>query len=249
RATGASGHVETVSGACTWPMEQIAEAGGGPLIFQLYFHGDREWAAARLERVQKAGYKAVALTVDSAVYSRRERDIVLRYKPRQARSGPEPRGPDDTYPARLTWDDAAWIQRQLSIPFGLKGVMTAEDAVKSLDMGASFVWISNHGGRQLDDGRATVDALPEIARAVEGRVPIIIDGGFARGSDAIKAIALGATAVAMGRVMFWGLAAAGAAGVQRTFELLDLEMRLNMALIGRTSLAQLSPADVRQVAY
>ncbi|MGH2363783.1 MAG: alpha-hydroxy acid oxidase [Chloroflexota bacterium] len=242
RGATAAAHLHTVSGSCLWPMEDSA-ALGGPLIFQLYFHGDRDWAAARLARVQAAGYRAVALTVDSAVYSRRERDLVNRYRPRARTGGSEPRGPDDTYPARLTWDDAAWVKNMLRVPFGLKGIMTADDALRSLDLGAEFVWISNHGGRQLDDGLATIDLLPAIAAVVGGRVPIIIDGGFRRGSDVVKALALGASAVAMGRTLFYGLAAAGSAGVQRTLDLLDLELRITLALMGRTSLRELSPDD------
>jgi isopentenyl diphosphate isomerase/L-lactate dehydrogenase-like FMN-dependent dehydrogenase len=129
----------------------------------------------------------------------------------------------------------------LSVPFGLKGILTAEDARLAVEAGVQFVWVSNHGGRQLDHTQATIDALPEIVDAVAGRAEIVIDGGFTRGTDVIKALALGAKVVAIGRTALWGLAVEGAAGVNRTFQLLREEMTTALALCGRTSIRGLKP--------
>ena len=180
-------------------MDKIALAASGPLIFQLYWLGDRDWVSGKLQTVYAAGYKAFCLTVDTAAYSRRERDIVLNMPVRRA-AGALP----DTQSA-LTWDDVDWVREQIPLPFGVKGIMTAQDASTALEHGVDFIWVSNHGGRQIDDGRATIDALTEVVDVVNGRVPLIIDGGFRRGTDALKALASGATLVSFGRTALWGL--------------------------------------------
>jgi isopentenyl diphosphate isomerase/L-lactate dehydrogenase-like FMN-dependent dehydrogenase len=175
----------------------------------------------------------------SAAYSRRERDIVLNVPVRRLAL-------TDTQSA-LTWDDVDWVRQQVPLPFGLKGLMTAADARLALEHGVDFIWVSNHGGRQLDDGRATIDALTEIAEVVEGRVPIIIDSGFRRATDAMKARALGATLVAFGRTALWGLAVAGADGVQHVLQLLNEELVINMKLAGETVTSQLRPSLIRRI--
>jgi isopentenyl diphosphate isomerase/L-lactate dehydrogenase-like FMN-dependent dehydrogenase len=239
-----------LSGATGWPVEDVAKAGPGPKLFQLYHHGDRAWAADLLARVEAAGYLSVCLTVDVQLYSRRERDIVNRYSPRQAMSiAPNPRGPDPNYPARLTWDDVAWLQKTTRLPLGLKGIMTARDAKRAVEMGVQVIWVSNHGGRQLDHTQATIDALPAIVDAVAGRAAIVIDGGFRRGTDVIKAVALGATVVAMGRAILWGLAADGADGVASALDILRQELRISMGLSGQTSVRHLRPDSVLKVDY
>ena len=204
-----------------------------------------------LERIEACGgYHAVCLTVDVQLYSRRERDMESRFDPRAARQGaPNPPPPDTTYPARLTWDDVAWLQENLSLPLGLKGILTAEDARLAVDAGVNIIWVSNHGGRQLDHTQATIDALPEIVEAVDGRAQIVIDGGFSRGTDVIKAIALGANVVAMGRTMLWGLAVDGAAGVDRTLQILRDEISTSLGLCGQTSIRGLTPELIRRVDY
>jgi glycolate oxidase len=239
-----------LSGATGWPVEDVAKAGPGPKLFQLYHHGDRAWVADLLARVEASGYISVCLTVDTQLYSRRERDIVNRYSPRQAMSiAPNPRGPDANYPARLTWDDVAWLQKTTRLPVGLKGVMTARDAKRAVEMGVQVIWVSNHGGRQLDHTQATVDALPAIVDAVAGRAAIVIDGGFRRGTDVIKATALGATVVAMGRAILWGLAADGADGVAAALDILRQELRISMGLCGQTSIRGLRPDSIIKVDY
>jgi len=221
-------------------LEDIVAAATGPLIFQLYWLGDRDWVTEKLSHITGGGYKAFCLTVDAAAYSRRERDIVLNLPVRRRMALP------DTQSA-LTWDDVDWVRRQVPLPFGLKGLMTAADAQLALEHGVDFIWVSNHGGRQLDDGRASIDALVEIAQVVQGRVPIIIDSGFRRATDAMKALALGATLVAFGRTALWGLAVGGADGVQHVLQLLNEELVINMKLAGQTVTSRLRPSLIRRI--
>jgi isopentenyl diphosphate isomerase/L-lactate dehydrogenase-like FMN-dependent dehydrogenase len=251
RGAGRSGTLAVVSGVTGWPVEDVAKAASGPLLFQLYHFGPREWVKDLLARVEASGaYHAVCLTVDVQVYSRRERDMELRFDPRSARDDlPNPSPPDSTYPARLTWDDVAWLQEQLSLPLGLKGILTAEDARLAVEAGVKIIWVSNHGGRQLDHTEATIDVLPEIVEAVDGRAEIVIDGGFMRGTDVMKAVALGANIVAMGRTMLWGLAADGADGVDLTIQILRHELSTSLALCGQTSVRGLTPDLIRRVDY
>jgi len=243
RGAAPSKTLAVVSGVTGWPVEEIARATTGPLLFQLYFAGPRSWAQDLLGRVETAGYRAVCLTVDLQVYGRRERDLLLRFDPRAARAlAPNPSPPDMNYQARLTWDDVAWLRSVLKVPLGLKGILTGEDARRAVEAGVQIVWISNHGGRQLDHTQATINVLPEIVEAVDGRAEIIIDGGFSRGTDIIKALALGANIVALGRTMLWGLAVGGAAGVDRTIQILRDELATGLALCGQTSVRGLTPS-------
>jgi isopentenyl diphosphate isomerase/L-lactate dehydrogenase-like FMN-dependent dehydrogenase len=247
RGAGPSGTLAVVSGVTGWPVEEVAQAASGPLLFQLYFSGPRSWAQELLGRVEASGYRAVCLTVDVQVYGRRERDLRQRFDPRAARaSAPNPPPPDPDYQARLTWDDVAWLRSILSVPLGIKGILTAEDARLAVQAGVQIVWVSNHGGRQLDHTQATIEVLPEIVEAVAGRAEIMIDGGFARGTDIIKAVALGAKVVAIGRTALWGLAVDGAVGVNRTLQLLREELATSLALCGQTSVRELTPALVRR---
>jgi len=240
--------LQFLSGASGWPVEDVAEAGPGPKMFQLYHHGDRAWVADLLQRVEASGYHAVVLTVDVQVYGRRERDIVHRYSPRQAMShAPNPRGPDQSYPERLTWDDVAWLKKTTRLPVGLKGIMTALDARRAVEAGVELVWVSNHGGRQLDHTQASLDAVPAVADAVAGAAAVVVDGGFTRGTAVLKGLALGADVVAVGRTALWGLAADGAAGVACALGILRRELRTTMALCGQTSVKSLSPDLILRV--
>jgi 4-hydroxymandelate oxidase len=225
-----------LSGATGWRVEDVAAASAATRMFQFYHMGDRAWAADLLARVEASGYRSVCLTVDVPVYGRRERDIAARWDPRQAMSSaPNPRPPDPTYPARLTWDDVDWLKKTTRLPLGLKGIMTARDAVRAVESGVGLVWVSNHGGRQLDSTQASIDALPAIADAVAGRADIAVDGGFTRGTEVLKGLALGATVVAVGRTALWGLAAAGAEGVSNALGILREELSTALALCGQTS--------------
>src|SRR5213080_432678 len=230
------------------PEGDVEMARGAPQVFQLYHHGDRGWVRELLARVEASGYQAVALTVDVQLYGRRERDVLARFSPRKAMEiAPNPRGPNPEYQARLTWADVEWLMNTTKLPVGLKGIMTVRDARRAVDMGVRLIWVSNHGGRQLDHTQSTIEALPPIVDVVAGRAEIVVDGGFSRGTDVVKALARGAKMVAIGRTVLWGLAADGAAGVARAFEILREEVRTTMGLCGRTRIADLTPDLVFRV--
>jgi isopentenyl diphosphate isomerase/L-lactate dehydrogenase-like FMN-dependent dehydrogenase len=242
RGAGRGDTLQWLSGASGWPVEEVAKAGSAPQMFQLYAHGDHGWMGELLARVESSGYKAVALTVDVQKYSRRERDVLNRFSPRKAMEvAPNPRGPLPDFQSGLTWKDVEWLIKTTRLPVGLKGIMTVADARRAVDMGVRLIWVSNHGGRQLDHTQSTIEALPPIADAVAGRAEIVVDGGFNRGTDVIKALARGARVVACGRTMLWGLAADGADGVARVCEIMRDELQINMGLCGRTKLAELTP--------
>jgi isopentenyl diphosphate isomerase/L-lactate dehydrogenase-like FMN-dependent dehydrogenase len=248
RGAGAGDTLQWLSGATGWPVEDVAKAANGPKMFQLYAHGDRGWMSELLARVETSGYHAVALTVDVQHYSRRERDILARWSPRDAMAvAPNPRGPDPDFQQRLTWNDVEWLMKTTKLPVGLKGIMTARDAKRAAEMGVRLVWVSNHGGRQLDHTQSTIDALPPIADAVGGLAEIVVDGGFNRGTDVVKGLARGARVVACGRTSLWGLGADGAAGVARALEILRHEVKTAMGLCGRTKIAELTPDLVFRV--
>ena len=216
------GTINFVSSVTQPGLEEIAAAGRNPKIFQLYVQGDLKWIEILLGRVKKAGYAALCLTVDTAHYGHRERQMMDRWLP------PSRRGSGYEYRAALTWETLDAIKEIAGLPFILKGVATAEDAAIAIEHGVNTIYVSNHGGRQLDHGRATIDILPEIVQAVGGRAQIIMDGGIVRGTDVLKAIALGATAVAIGKLQGWGLAAAGQQGLVRVLELLESEIITSM---------------------
>jgi isopentenyl diphosphate isomerase/L-lactate dehydrogenase-like FMN-dependent dehydrogenase len=248
RGAGQADTLQWLSGASGWPVEDVAKAGAGPQMFQLYHHGDRGWVSELLGRVEASGYGAVALTVDVQLYGRRERDIAARWNPRKAMEiAPNPRGPNPEYQARLTWADVEWLMKATRLPVGIKGIMTVGDARRAVEMGVRFIWVSNHGGRQLDQTQATIDALPPVADAVAGAAEIVVDGGFARGTDVVKGLARGATVVAVGRAALWGLGADGADGVARAMEILREEVSTTMGLAGRTRIADLTPDLVFRV--
>jgi len=223
-----------LSSVCNPGLEAVAAAADGFRIFQLYVRGDDGWVDDHVRRAVDHGYTAFCLTVDTAVYSRRERDLARRFvKPWRVRAT----GFD--YQAGLTWDHVKRFKDTHAIPLILKGIATAEDAALACDLGVDGLYVSNHGGRQLDHGRGTTEALPEVVAAVGGRATIIVDGGFLRGTDIVKAVALGAAAVGIGRLACFGLAAAGQAGLVRVLELLEEEIRICLGLLGVERLAQL----------
>ena len=240
--------LQFLSGATGFSVEAVAAASKGPKMFQLYHFGDRAWVTDYLAHVEAAGYLSVCLTVDVQVYSRRERDIAARWSPREAMAkAPNPRGPDPNYPTRLTWTDVEFLMKTTRLPIGLKGVMTARDARRAVEMGVRLVWVSNHGGRQLDSTQASIDALPAVADAVDGRADIVVDGSFNRGTDVLKGVALGARVVAVGRTALWGLACGGAEGVEAALGLLRSELKIAMALSGQTSVTRLPRDSVFRV--
>ena len=233
------GTVHVVSSVTEPSLEEIAASTNGPKVFQLYVHGDWDWTRELVGRAKRAGYAALCLTVDTARYSRRERQMLSRWTP------PTRRRPwDPVHAASLTWEKMARIREFADLPFILKGVATGEDALLAVEHGVDVIWVSNHGGRQLDHGLGAMDMLGGIVEAVDGRARIVLDGGIQRGGDVAKAVALGADAVAIGRLQAWGLAAAGREGVVRVLEILEDELAIAMALLGVTSVDQLTPAYV-----
>lgn len=253
-AVGANGAVTAGEGASAFGvplmlssvskpgLEEVAAATPGAKIYQLYVRGDAASIEDSIQRAIAAGYDAFCLTVDTAIYSRRERDIVRRFaKPWRASAT----GDAQRYQAALNWNDVKRIRdRHPSLTLILKGIATAEDALTACDHGVDVVYVSNHGGRQLDAGRGSIEALPEVVQAVAGRARVWVDGGFSRGTDIVKALCLGAECVGLGRLYCYALAADGAAGVVRLLEILENEIRSCLGLLGVTSIAQLGPGYV-----
>ena len=215
-------------------LEEIAANSPHPKCFQIYVRGDDNWIRALCRRVVKANYPLVTLTVDSAFYGNRERlnpsQLALR------------RVPERNWQKKITWDTVKLIQDEIGDrPLMLKGIMTAEDANLAVEHGVNVVYISNHGGRQLDHVLGNIDMLPEIVKAVDGKADVMIDGGFTRGTDIVKALCLGAKVVGIGRLQAWALGAGGAQGLVKCLELLEREIETTMGLIGVTSIDQLGP--------
>jgi glycolate oxidase len=238
RAAVAHGTTAFISTAAKPSLEAAAAAVKEPLIFQLYVRADRKWVEDILDRAKAAGYRALCVCVDRNYYGRRERDIIARANVREGFGDP-------TFQMGLKWDDLVWMKSHWKVPLIVKGVATAEDAKLSVEHGADVVYVSNHGGRQLDHAQGTIEVLPEVVAAVDGRAEILWDGGVQRGTDVVKALCLGARAVGVGKLLGWALAAAGEPGLKRMLELMDLEIRTAMGLMGVTSLAQLNPSWVR----
>lgn len=240
RAAAAAGTVMVVSSTTESYLEDVAAASDGPKWWQLYVAEDRGFTEAMLRRVVSAGYEAICWTVDFVVNGLRHRDT---------RSGfvmPIGVGASDyLFDASITWDDLGWIKdRAPGIPVIVKGLLTAEDAELAVQSGADAIVVSNHGGRQLDRSPAGLDALPEVAAQVAGRVPVLMDGGVRRGTDVLTALALGASAVLVARPTIWGLAAEGEAGVAGVLEILRAEFENAMALTGCRSVDEIGRALV-----
>jgi 4-hydroxymandelate oxidase len=244
RAAGTTGALMVVSAGSSYSLEEIAEVASGPLWLQLYIYRDLTITIKLLQRAREAGYRAIVLTVDTPRLGQRERDLRNHFRlpshiqlanfinsPWQVGLGAE-RAP-------ITWETLRWLQSETPLPIILKGILTAEDALMAVEHGAAAIIVSNHGGRQLDGAITSIEALPEIVEAVAGRCEIYIDGGIRRGTDILKALALGARAVLIGRPILWGLAANGAEGVYDVLRLLHEELELDMALVGRRTLADI----------
>jgi 4-hydroxymandelate oxidase len=255
RAAAAAGTVYCLSSRSTTDLGEVAAATSGPLWFQLYVAGDREHSARVLARAGERGFRAILLTVDLPVPGRRERE--LRHGDSQLPDGvaltshlghdlPGETKPLGGWDATLTWADVAWVRACSGLPVLVKGVLTAEDARAALGAGADAIVVSNHGGRQLDGCIPTAAALPEVVAAVGGRVPVLVDGGIRDGGDVLRALALGADAVLVGRPYAWGLATGGEAGVGAVLDALAADLVRAMALAGCPSLADITPDRVRR---
>jgi lactate 2-monooxygenase len=274
RAAGALGLPFTLSTAASRSIEEVARAadsaGNGVLWFQLYWGKNPDLTASMLQRAERAGYKALVVSLDTSLLAWRERDLQHAYLPFILGQGlgnyfsdpvfrallPQP--PEQNPAAAiqlwsglfsntaLTWRDIPFLRRHTSLPIILKGILHPEDAAHALDAGVDGVIVSNHGGRQVDGAIATLDALPAIVREVNGRVPVLFDGGIRRGADIFKALALGARAVLLGRLYTWGLAVAGEQGVRDVVLNLLADLDLTLALSGHTSCSSLDASALRQ---
>ena len=240
QGAGMANTLMVASTTSTRSLEEVAQAANGPLWFQLYVYPSLRVAEKLVERAEAAGYRAIVLTVDLPYLGNRERDR------RNNVTIPPPPFIEANFVgvdkvgrqwAILTWESLSWLRSITSLPILLKGILTAEDALLAIEHGVAGIIVSNHGGRQLDTAIASIEALPEIVEAVAGRCEVYVDGGIRRGTDILKALALGARAVLVGRPILWGLAVNGAQGVSHVLEILHKELELAMALSGRPTLA------------
>ena len=246
RGASATGALLTLSTISSRPMEEVAAAApDARRWFQLYDPTDRDAANALVQRAADAGYSALVLTVDLPLPGNRERDrrnefaveLGVHLLPDQS---VDPKTGIVVLPT-MDWDELAWLRSVCPIPLIAKGLLRGDDAARAVDAGCDGIWVSNHGGRQLDTSIASADALPEVVEAVRGRALVVVDGGVRRGIDVLKALALGANLVAVGRPVLWGLAVDGADGVQMALEILRDELSLAMALAGCRTLDDITP--------
>jgi 4-hydroxymandelate oxidase len=250
RGASACGLPMVLSSLSTCTIEDVARAATAPLWMQIYISQDRGFTRSLAQRAEAAGCKALMVTVDTPVWGVRERDIHNGFRvpdgmrvanlerPGQP-TGHSGRGIGEslgwTIDASLTWNDLEMLRGAVKLPVLVKGVLRGDDAVKAIEHGAAGVVVSNHGGRQLDGAIATATALPDVVQSVAGRVPVIVDGGIRRGTDILRALAMGAAAVQVGRPVLWGLAVGGADGVERVLRILMDEFSIAMALAGCAS--------------
>jgi 4-hydroxymandelate oxidase len=247
RGAGAAGAVMVVSTSTSMPLKQVAEAAKTHWWFQLYAGPDKDYTRDRVQDAVALGCKAVCWTVDAPYDAPRERDFrnhlqrppLSHRRTSQRVAAPEPFNLRMRFQAQLTWDFLPELAAYAKVPVLVKGILTREDAVHAVEKGASGLIVSNHGGRFLDGAPSTIEMLPEVVEAVGGKIPILIDGGFRRGTDILKALAIGAKAVLVGRPPLWGLGAFGHTGVQRVMEILERELAWAMALAGRSNIASI----------
>lgn len=246
RGAGATGTTFVVSTATNTSVEDIAAVATAPLWFQLYMQSDREFTREIVQRAQDAGCEALCLTVDTPTLGPRDRQAKAKFQMPPGMTTPHVRdlstdanGVIQPERVSLTWEAVDWLATIARVPVVLKGILDPDDATLAMEHGAAGIIVSNHGARNLDTVPATIDALPAIAARVGGRIPVMVDGGIRRGTDILKAIALGANAVLIGRPYCHGLGVGGAAGVQRVIELLQAELVMVMKLAGRPTLASI----------
>lgn len=243
---GLTGTTMIVSTATTTPISDVANVATEPLWFQLYVQSDRAFTLDLVQQVEQAGCEALCVTVDTPTIGIRDRMVKSKFELPVGVSTPHLydvsnrlRGIITPERVTLTWADIEWLRSVTSLPILLKGILDADDAERAVATDIHGIVVSNHGARNLDTVPATIDALPHVAERVAGRIPVLVDGGIRRGTDVVKALALGANAVLVGRPYCFGLAVGGAAGVQRVIEILQHEVELTMKLVGRTTIASL----------
>ena len=238
RGAAAARATYVISSSASMRVEDVARASTGAVWFQLYVQKDRGFTREMVRRAEDAGCRALCVTVDSPTFGLRNREERARGELPE-RQLPNLQGKDYLDPS-LTWKEIGWLQGIARRPVLLKGILNPDDAAIAAKAGASGIIVSNHGARNLDTVPATIDALPLVVEKVAGRVPVIVDGGIRRGTDVIKALALGAAAVQIGRPYLWGLGVSGAEGVTRVVEILRKELELAMALMGRPTIASIT---------
>jgi isopentenyl diphosphate isomerase/L-lactate dehydrogenase-like FMN-dependent dehydrogenase len=252
RAAAACGTILAVSANSNTSFEDLAKAADGHLWVQMYPFRNKEMTQDWLRRAKESGYKAVVVTLDSQWPPKRERNIRNNYRrtrgvnyPAVSADAPRPAGRagEGSDPA-ATWKDLEWIKKAAALPVVAKGVMIAEDVELCAEVGADGVIVSNHGGRHLDNTLATVEVLSEAVAAAKGKMEVYLDGGIRRGADVVKALALGAKAVFIGRPLFWGLAVGGEQGVIRVLDILREEIEITMAKCGRPTIADIDASVV-----
>jgi isopentenyl diphosphate isomerase/L-lactate dehydrogenase-like FMN-dependent dehydrogenase len=246
QAASAAGVLYVASTMSTRRIEDIGAAASGPFWFQLYVQDNRgPQTESLIRRAEASGCTAIVLTADLAVPGRRERELRALLDTSILRPGNFPGEPRAAPPpVALTWRDIAWLRRTTQLPIVLKGIMTAEDAHLAVEHGVNAIWVSNHGGRQLDRARASLDVLEEVVDAVAGRAEVYLDGGVRRGADVVTALALGARAVFIGRPVLYALACGGQDGVTLALDLLSAEIRYVMSLLGTPSISHISRAHI-----
>jgi isopentenyl diphosphate isomerase/L-lactate dehydrogenase-like FMN-dependent dehydrogenase len=232
------------STSSTRSLEDIAKEAAIPLWFQLYVSG-RKTTEKVVRRAAEAGYRALVLTVDSPRWGHKERSMRSGFSiPLKANFTEEDAAETAV---SLTWESLTWLRSLTSLPLVLKGILTAEDALLAVQHGVDGIVVSNHGGRQLDSVPASIEVLSEVVEALSGSCEVYVDGGIRRGTDILKALALGARAVLMGRPILWGLAANGSEGVSSVLQLLCKELELAMALAGRPTLNSIDRSLVKMI--
>ncbi len=255
RAAGRSNTLMMLSTSSNCSMEEVAEAATGPLWFQLYHRG-KALTEMLVHRAEEAGFKAIVLTIDTPVPSPKERDLRNKFErtlelgnfrdlglSRSEISGTdETPGWDVSRADPITWKDLKWLKGLTSLPLVLKGVRISEDAKIAAESGVEGILVSTHGGRQLDQTMGSIEMVPEIVQAVKGNCEVYLDSGVRRGSDVIKALALGVKAVGIGRPLYWGLATEGSDGVHNVLELLREEVDRCLAFCGQSDVTNLDPA-------
>ncbi len=241
-AAADSGVISMASSVAEPDLESVAAASDAPKIYQLYVRGDDKWVDDIVKRAIDAGYVGFCLTVDSAIVSRRERDISKRVVPTSQQSAEG----DFRYQAALSWATVARIKEKFDIPLIIKGINRVDDAEKAVGYGVDVIYVSNHGGRQLDQNVGSLTTLPPIVDAVGDKAEIAVDGGFYRGTDIVKAMALGADIVGIGRLEAWALAAGGVPVLNRCLRILRREFLIAMALCGVTSIDELDPSFITE---
>jgi len=242
----AASTIMSISAMSRLRIEEIRDAAPkAAMIYQVYFQGPDSWLEDEVARAKAANVKALCLCGDAPVRTIRYRDRENRYDARKFGHRTNAPPPNHALGARATWDYVAWFKQKIDVPVIVKGIVCAEDAALAMEHGADILWVSNHGGRALDSGIASLDVLPEIRAAVGKKATIVFDGGIRTGSDVLKALALGADIVAIGRPVVYGLAVDGVVGVERIFELFAEEFHSAMAMCGISSLDEIRPDILR----